>query len=164
MKSSSKKISTLEMEVALMTYIGIRSNLVVPNVSWGMGLHECDILVLTRSNYAREIEIKISASDFKNDLNKSHGHKHPKIKSLVYAVPKKLENFARTHLPTGAGLWVVCRDFTNNEISHRVYVRVKPEINKNCQKWSTIERNELARLGALRILGLKRKVLKLKLL
>lgn len=53
-------MTTLEMEIALMEYFGVRQNLVVPNAWWGLqGLnHECDLVRLSKNGYATEIEIK----------------------------------------------------------------------------------------------------------
>ena len=48
-----------------MNFFNYRANLIVPNISWGLGLHECDLLVLTSSGYATEIEIKVSKADLK---------------------------------------------------------------------------------------------------
>ena len=53
-------MKTIEMEVALMKHFGIRQNIIVPNVSWSFLNYEADLVVLTKSNYATEIEIKIS--------------------------------------------------------------------------------------------------------
>ena len=43
---------------------------VVPNVSWGLLPWEADLLVLSKTGYLTEIEIKISMSDWKADLLK----------------------------------------------------------------------------------------------
>ena len=34
-----KKITTLEMEIALANHFGFRKNLIVPNVKWGLNLN-----------------------------------------------------------------------------------------------------------------------------
>ena len=63
------KITTLEMETLLMNHFNYLQNIIVPNVSNGIfhkehgWLHECDLLVLSKANYATEIEIKISKAD-----------------------------------------------------------------------------------------------------
>lgn len=70
-------ISTLQCEVAIMKHFGIRANLIVPNVSWEIyslpfrTLHECDILILSNSGYATEVEIKISKADLLKDREKN---------------------------------------------------------------------------------------------
>lgn len=53
-------MSEKEMQYAIANALGFRQNIIVPNVSWGAGLHECDLLVISKYNWATEIEIKIS--------------------------------------------------------------------------------------------------------
>lgn len=152
-------MKTLDIEIALMQKIGIRDKLIVPNVSWGMSpgnsrsLHECDLLILSESNYATEIEIKISKGDLKADLLKKHGHSHPYIKYLYYAVPYEMKDFALQNIPIGAGLYTV-RDKWKSGVS---MVR-KSQTVLQAKQWSQEDRYKLARLGALRILNLKMKI------
>jgi hypothetical protein len=145
---------TLEMEIALMQFFNVRQNLIVPNVSWGIAnLHECDILVLTDSNYAAEIEIKISKADLLNDKNKKHGHYHNHIARLFFAVPEELKDIALEVIPDRAGLYTI------------KHSKAKPKLvkkcvrNKNAIRWTNKERLKLAHLGTMRILNLKRKLL-----
>ena len=63
-----------EMECAVARYMDFRTNLVVPNVSWGFEVHECDLLIVTKTGYAYEVEIKRSKADLKKDIEKKHGH------------------------------------------------------------------------------------------
>lgn len=155
-----------------MRYLDIRRNLVVPNVSWGIKterqprLHECDILSLTKSGYATEVEIKVSRSDLLKDCDKSHNHEHEYIKYLYFAVTKSLESVALDCIPARAGLYVVEKKRTET-VFDKVYeyyyvvnmVRGARE-RKGAHKWTKDERYDLARLGALRILGLKTKLIK----
>ena len=55
-------LNTADMEIAIAEWVGTRTHLVVPNVSYGMYVHECDLFVLSKSGYATEIEIKITVS------------------------------------------------------------------------------------------------------
>ena len=67
------KLSVKEIEDAIILHLtsGIRSNLIVPNVSWGMGInYEADLVVVSKSGYATEYEIKRSYSDFIADFHK----------------------------------------------------------------------------------------------
>ena len=90
-------MTTLEIEIALMEHFNVRQNSIVPNISWGIAnLHECDILVLSKSNYATEVEIKISKSGLLKDKEKKHGHNHNHIARLYFAVPKKLKRNSLT--------------------------------------------------------------------
>ncbi len=76
-------VKILDIECALATYFDPRRNLIVPNVWWGMGLnHECDLMVMTRSGYVYEVEIKTSKADLVRDLKKPHGHGDDKIRKL----------------------------------------------------------------------------------
>jgi len=91
------------METALASYFDWRVHMIVPNVSYGLQLHECDLLVVTKCGYATEIEIKISRADLKKDSSKWHGHKSKKIKRLFFAIP---EHLAHCHefIPAHAGI------------------------------------------------------------
>ncbi len=142
-------MTTLQIEIKLMLYFGFNKNYIVPNVHWGAGLHECDLLVVTKSGYATEVEIKISKQDLKNDLKKKHCHKSNKIKALYFAVPEELVEFALENIPTRAGLLSV--GLRVNEIR-------KPELNKESIKWSDDEIFNLLRLGTMRIYTLKQRL------
>lgn len=158
-----KKINTLDIEVVMMKHLNIRQNLIVPNISWGMdvggrSLHECDLLALSKSGFATEIEIKISKADLLKDKDKRHGHNHKAIANFYYAVPENLKQIALKSIPTRAGLFVV-REYNNRHVVSKVKgcVRISNPI-----KWSEKDRMKLARLGTMRILGLKQKVQTLK--
>ncbi len=171
------KITTADMEIALMRELGIRRNLIVPRVSWGMGLrHECDLLILSNSNYATEIEIKVSRQDLKKDAEKPHGHASDKIARLFFAVPESLLDFARENIPENAGLYIVkkypltdrfdeafVKKFARGvRFGYKVTLVRNAKRNKYAKIWTDGERGDLARLGALRILGLMEKLHKQK--
>lgn len=159
------KLTALELEIAVMQKLGVRQNIIVPNVSWGIaGLHECDILSLSPSGYATEIEIKVSKSDLLMDRHKMHGHIHNHIKYLFFAVPLHLQAVALENIPDRAGLVVV-----EKKLVHGIHGRnfryqtntVKPPVpNKNCWKWTEKERFQLTRLGTMRILRLNKNLIK----
>jgi len=155
------KITTLEMEIAVAQYFNPRVNLTVPNVSWGLNLYEIDLLVLTKNNYAYEVELKISRADLKRDLQKRHGHrsydpdnprKDGKISRLYFAIPDYLQCSADL-IPGHAGILVV-----GNELSDTTVQCVRnPKINHSYQ-WSDAQRLALLRLGAMRIWTLKKQL------
>ena len=147
-----KKLKVIDMELSLSTYLNARTNLIVPNVHWGIDIHECDLLVITPSGYAWEVEIKTSKADLLKDKEKSHGHIDPqgRIKHLYFALPDYLEEHIM-HIPHHAGIIVV-----NSEHGHCKTIR-KPGIMGK-YKWSDKERFMVARLGALRIWRLKKKI------
>jgi len=147
-------ISTEEIESKVAHFFGIRTHLIVPNVSWGLGIHECDLLICSKSGYCTEVEIKISKSDLIKDKEKTHGHKNEKIKYLYFAIPEKLETpDIIEHIPPDAGILVI------RQIKNRYHVKKIREAvkNKNCRALTEREQYEMARLGALRIWGLKNK-------
>lgn len=86
--------SLYEIEIALAKKFEYLKNIVVFNVIgqcedlpiW----HECDCLVLSKSGYLTEIEIKRSWQDFLNDFKKKNSERRELIKYFYYCVPEKL--------------------------------------------------------------------------
>ena len=158
-------MKTLEIEIAMMKIFSTSANLIVPNISWGIqDLHECDLLCLHKSNYATEIEIKISKADLLKDAEKKHGHFHNHIARLYFAVPEHLKDIALTTIPERAGLYVIKLIYNEWVKDHRAVaelVRVCKR-NKQAVKWTDEDRYNLARLGTLRILKMKEKILALQ--
>lgn len=144
----------IEMELALSRHFNRRANLIVPNISWGLNLHECDLLILSKAGFATEVEIKTSKADLKKDKEKQHGHYSEKIRRLYFAVPEKIsEEFALEHIPERAGLIVV------NKKGY-CFEKKKCAVNTKARAFSDEERFKMARLGALRIWNLKLKLFK----
>ena len=158
MSESQSKITTLEMECAVADYLNYRSNLIVPNVHWGMGVHECDLFVVTQAGYVWEIEIKVCKYDLIKDSEKWHGHRSTKIKRLYFAIPTYLEPHIE-HIPERAGIITVA-----SADDKRAWLRIKtirqPVDNKFAPQLTNAERYKVARLGALRIWRLKNKLCK----
>ena len=161
--------TTLEMEIALMSHFDIRRNLIVPCVTNWIDLvrFESDLVILSASNYATIIEIKVSKSDLKNDLNKRHlngnfEYYFKGVKYFYYAVPDHLEGDALNQIPDYAGLLIVkkgSKKFTYGRGYE--YDKIQTIRNPKClfaTKWTDKQRYELARLGTLRILGLKKNI------
>lgn len=153
------KITTTEMECLVARFLNARVNLIVPNVSWGMGLHECDLLVCTKAGYLWEVEIKVSKADLKKDAEKRHEHRHHNIKHLYFAIPTYLVDCIE-HIPARAGIITVA------PAGEKQWGRVKqlraPETNRAATPIDHNARYTLARLGAMRIWGLKDNLLKAK--
>lgn len=141
-----------EAEIALAYHFNFRNNLIVPNVSRGLNLHECDLLILTPAGYAYEIEIKLTRADLLADKKKSHNHKSKRIKYLWFAVPETLEGDIE-HVPERAGIILLERRWDN--LCCRIVRRPKPN---GSYKWNDSERAKLAHLGAMRIWRLKKKL------
>lgn len=79
-----------QVETIIANHYGIRKNIIVTNVDWGLLNHEADLLIMNESGYLTEVEIKRSFSDFKADFKKSHHHDDVKISAFYYAVPFKI--------------------------------------------------------------------------
>lgn len=143
------RITTLEMEIVVANHFNPRVNLIVPNIHWGFGIHECDLLVITPAGYASEIEIKVSKQDLKADSLKAHNHSDHRVKSLFFAIPWYLENCVDL-IPEKAGIIVVD--------SNHWPKRIRSAKKNGKYVFSQDEKFQIARLGALRIWDLKRTV------
>lgn len=144
-----------QIEIAVASYFDIRQNIIVPNISWGLGLHECDLLVVTTSHCAIEIEIKTSKADIIADKKKWHNHYSKKLRSLIFAIPEKLQNCIHL-IPEKAGVMVVKSYPTN----HKLYCTMirKAQINKDARKLTDKEILHLAKLGTIRTWKLRRTI------
>lgn len=136
--------TAVEIGRCVSSYFNPRVNIVVPNVSWGMSVHECDLFVLSKNNYATEVEIKISHGDIVKDKTKRHGHNSNKIKRLFFAIPERLNQpEIIIHIPERSGIIVVdCRG--------RCRIVRLAKINAQARKLSAEERMNLLRLAYLR--------------
>lgn len=140
------------------------ANIVVPNIimsgieyiDWENGAHyvhlgenyEADLLFISDVGYLKEFEIKISLSDFKNDIEKKYFHDCKYLRQFYYAFPKKLyednKDFINAEcLKRNAGIVTIGED-TGVTIEIKATIRkVKPLderfINKimraGCIKW-----------------------------
>lgn len=164
------KVSLYEIElmIAKSRDFDFTKKLVVFNVYGTGGVlplwHECDVLVCTKLGYLTEIEIKRSYADFLNDFKKDHMHASQYIKNFYYCVPDKIKDKVIEHLQTlddkdwrkGAGIIVYYED--NDWID----IKLLPYENKKCIKLTTEQMLYLARLGSMRVMTLKRKVLRME--
>ena len=150
--------TTIEMECALANFFGIRVNLIVPNISWGLALHECDLLIISKAGYITEVEIKVSKADLKKDKEKRHNHKNRYItmKQFYFAVPEKIKpEFCYEHIPKHAGLIIVSKN-------GRCRIERTATINTQATALTEKQLFQAARLGTMRIWTLKKKIIKLK--
>jgi len=172
------RISTLEMEARLMYYLDINANLVVPNITSmsGLVMFEADMLSLSKSGYATAVEIKVSKADLKKDLKKQHithinrmqyglSFYYKNLKYFYYAVPEYLEEEALKQIPDFCGL-LVLREV---EVGHwsATYKTKQIELVREAgilfkTRWDDKMRYNLARLGTMRIMSLKYKLLNYK--
>lgn len=172
MDNKPKKITTLEMEIALMRYFGVTKYLIINNTYETM--FECDILAITKAGYATGVEIKVSKSDLKNDLKKKHiknlGSKVPyfnkdakehyfgQFKKFYYAVPIELQDEALKQIPSFCGLFIA---YETKYYGIQIKEIRKPSILYK-YKWSMEKMMRVAWLGTMRIQGLKESLLSYK--
>lgn len=158
----TKPISTSEMEVAIAKMFGIRTHIIVPNISWGLtGMHECDMFVVTKAGCAKEIEIKRSKSDFLADFKKGHNHvdKQKRITEFYYAFPSDLVDKCIDLVPENAGV-IVCYRVKNYKGVEIVIAHIKRQAKwiKDSRKLTVEEQLKVAQLGCMRIWNLKDKL------
>lgn len=141
------------MEISLANYFGYRVNQIVPNISYGLWIHECDLLIVSQAGYCTEVEIKTSISDLKADFKKEHQHKSKKIKYFYYAIPESLKEKALPLIPEHAGL-ISVKDM-NGFYWHNCSIIKSPIINKNARPLTQEELIKLGHLASMRIWSLK---------
>lgn len=141
---------------------GVRQNLCVPNVSFGMNIeYEADLVVVTKSGYATEYEIKRSWTDFLADFKKNNcAHKAPWVYKFFYVVPLSIKDKVLSYLDNL---------FEEKKITNIPAVLCYSEDKQislfgGChyvsggRKMFIEERLKLARLGTLRYWDLRRKM------
>ena len=90
-KGVCTELTVKDIQALLAEYFGIRNNIIVPNVSWGLLDYEADLLIMNKTGYVTEIEIKRSWSDFLADFKKDeNAHKSEIIYQFWYCVPDSL--------------------------------------------------------------------------
>lgn len=161
-KTKQKPVTTAEMEVAIAKYFGVRTHIVVPNLSWGFFSHECDLFLIRKSGFGFEVEIKRSRSDMMADFKKKHGHKDRKnrIVQLYYAFPEELLPKVKELVPEECGIIGVGVSEWNNKA--QAYMVREAKRKKGAKRLTENEKLQIARLGTLRIWTLKEKLNQLK--
>lgn len=160
--------SLLDIELALAKEFNWQQNLVVFNVNGLSGrlpiFHECDMLVMTKAGYLTEIEIKRSFDDFCNEFKKAHHHEShgPDIKEFWYCVPEGI--FQKVIDKLSEKGWRPTVILTYNEDLTLRYKSV-PDFHAAVRLYSdhprplsTEQQLELARLGAMRQVALRKKI------
>ena len=145
-----------QIEIAVARYFDVRQNMTVPNISWGLGIHECDLLIITKSGFAIECEIKTSKADIVADLKKRHGHNSKKIRSLFFAIPDRLEQY-QDLIPERAGIIVV----TQHPHGCKCRILRKAKINTEAKKLSDKDILHVAKLGTMRTWKLRETIQRL---
>lgn len=148
-------LSCQDIEIAIMKFYKPRINIIVPNVSWGLELHECDLLIVSKSGYASEIEIKTSIADLKKDKIKSHKHASKKIDKLYFAIPEEILEKALPHIPERAGIYCIETKKTSYGISYYKCNLYRPAKKTGARKLSESEIVTLLRLSYLRYYSIR---------
>lgn len=119
---------------------------VVSNVSWGLLPWEADLIACSKAGFLNEIEIKVSLSDWKADIDK---HKFSGasftrwIKRFYYAAPIELAvRYQEIVMPPFAGVLGVS-DYGGVKV-------IKEAVHNNARKMSNQELLQLARLGSMK--------------
>jgi hypothetical protein len=126
---------------------GVRKNIIVPNVSWGMFRYELDMVILTPAGVAYEVEIKTSKADLKADLLKPHKHFNMRIQKLYFALPYYLLPDCEYLIPENAGIINIRYDY---------FAHITRQAKKNNDyKFTDAEKMQLMRLGCMRMWPMK---------
>jgi len=150
------KMNSNNIEWAVAKFFNYRSNIIVPNIHWGAGLHECDVLIIQKSKFAIEVEIKISIADLKADFKKKHGHISEQIKYLYYAIPERLYEKALPLIPLEAGILTITTsepaEFSDDKTTYyHAHIKRKAKQKKVFRKMTDDEVINIARLGCIRM-------------
>jgi len=161
-----KKITTIEIECEIAKYFGVRTNIIVPNISYGLsGMHECDIFIIKKSGFAVEVEIKISKSDLLADFKKEHNHidRKNRIVEFYYAMPYELYEKVKDLIPEGAGIITCEWEYSPYYMKWSLVTRTQRAATriKGARALTIEEQFKVAKLGTMRIFGLKEKIIKL---
>jgi hypothetical protein len=159
-----KPIKTIDIEVAIAKYYGVRKYIIVPNISWGFAwMHECDMFIVSKAGVATEVEIKISRSDLLADFKKGHDHKDRagRITYFYYAMPETLYEKCKDLIPPEAGILTCGRGTWDNATAY-IREKRKPAKRKGARSLTPEEQLKIAWLGTMRIFSLKEKIIKLQ--
>lgn len=161
--STSRSLYEIEVALAKSHLFDFTRNIVAYNIKgWGKILpigHECDMLVLSRAGFLSEIEIKRSYSDFVADFNKKHQHQSQKeelIKYFYYCVPSCIKDKCIAKLNEVGQYYTGIVTYDEHLKIIRYWSQYKPRKTKAL---SLEQQLEVARLGAMRVVGLKSKLI-----
>ena len=117
--------------------------------------------LINKTGFLKEIEIKISKSDFIKDFKKGHHHvdRFHRISQFYYAMPIYIYDKVKDLIPEDAGI-ITCNKNERCMIDATILREAKKI--KDCRKLTVEEQLKIARLGTMRIFPLKRKIIALK--
>lgn len=151
------KIDASAIEVALARHFETNKNFCIPNVKWGWrGLsYEIDLMVITSSLYAYEVEIKVSAGDLRRDLKKykwNYCQSQHYFRRSYFAVPAAMLKY-RELVPEHAGILTV--GYNSRATWFEVTEARVPVVDGLAKKVTEAELAQLGRLCMLRMWDLK---------
>lgn len=141
------------IEAVVARWFDVRHKLIVPNISWGMRMHECDLLIVTKRGRVSEVEIKVSRSDLRRDQKKWHQHRDSRIGELWFAMPIDMADCAAA-VPETAGILLVHPD-------EWIKVVRRPVARLDVRPLTEKERHHIAELGNMRTWDLRSKIARL---
>lgn len=152
-------LSIDQIECAVAECFGVRNNIIVPNVSWGFfATHEADMIIINKSGYLTEVEIKRSWQDFLADFKKTTTHDENKVWYKYFAVPYDMRQRVRKYLvENNRRDWGV----VSYVESGAAFIEYQPSNfgrSEPSKKLTLEEMLSIARLGCMRIWGLKKKL------
>jgi hypothetical protein len=158
--TAAEKITSTEIELALATYFDSRKNFMIPNVSngWRYLTYEIDVMVVTASLYAYDIEIKVSASDLRRDALKDkwrYCREQHYFRKSYFAMPETMRQH-QDLVPAHAGIILV--SYNERRYWYDAKVVREPVVDKLAEKVTESELAQLGRLAMLRMWDLKRNV------
>lgn len=94
-KNMDTKLSIREIEEMIISNeVSLRNEIAIPNLSWGMLPYEADIVVINKTGYMREYEIKRSLQDLKADFKKKCYHDAEQVYQFFYVLPLSIKEKA----------------------------------------------------------------------
>jgi hypothetical protein len=155
--SDVEKLTAADIELALARYFNSRRNFVIPNISWGFRQlnYEVDVMVVTPSRYAYDVEIKVSVGDLKRDASKHkwlYCRDQHYFRRSYFAVPESMLNVIDL-IPDHAGVLAVSYNHRQSWYETRE-VRAAA-VDNRARKVTEAELAQLGRLAMLRMWDLK---------
>lgn len=169
--NTERKLYEIEVALSRCDKFNFVRNIIAFNVK-GLGeslniQHECDMLVLSKSGYLTEIEIKRSWSDFLADFKKEHKHDgRGLIKYFFYCVPECLLEKVYEKLEELNISYTGIVTYDENLVIKHHGVRIKSrdggysyhfKEQHPYRKLFLEEQLQVARFGAMRVINLKEK-------
>ena len=81
-------------EMIISNEVSLRNEIAIPNLSWGMLPYEADLVVINKTGYMREYEIKRSLQDLKADFKKKCYHDAEQVYQFFYVLPISIKEKA----------------------------------------------------------------------